>query len=74
TLRSLGVIGTTLAVALFGVLIWLLIDRNLLSLENTTLLQYIGLSIVAIIMAIGISWSHIRRRLTGQLDVDDVDE
>ena len=74
TLRSLGVIGTTLAVALFGVLIWLLIDRNLLSLENTTLLQYIGLSVVAIIMAIGISWSHIRRRLTGQLDVDDVDE
>lgn len=74
TLRSLGIIGTTLAVALFGVLIWLLIDRNVLSLDETTLLQYIGLSVVAIIMAIGISWSHIRRRLTGQLDVDDVDE
>ncbi|MCP4288785.1 MAG: hypothetical protein GY792_30910 [Gammaproteobacteria bacterium] len=74
TLRSLGIVGTTLAVALFSVLIWLLIDRDILSLEETTLLQYIGLAIVAMIMAIGISWSHIRRRMTGQLDVDDVDE
>ena len=74
TLRSLGIIGTTLAVALFSVFIWLLIDRDILSLDETTLLQYIGLIMVAMVMAIGMSWSHIRRRLSGQLDVDDVDE
>jgi len=56
------------------VFIWFLIDRDILSLDETTLLQYIGLIMVAMIMAIGMSWSHIRRRLSGQLDVDDVDE
>ena len=74
TIRSLGIVGTTLASALFGVFVWLLIDREILSLDETTLLQYIVLIIVAMIMAIGMSWSHIRRRLSGQLDVDDVDE
>ncbi|MCB1751477.1 MAG: hypothetical protein KDI74_07110 [Gammaproteobacteria bacterium] len=74
TLRSLGIVGTTLALALFCVFIWLLIDRGILSLDETTLLEYVGLIIIALIMAIGMSWSHIRRRLSGQLDVDDVDE
>ena len=27
----------------------------------------------AIVLAIGMSWSHVRRRLTGQADVDEVD-
>jgi hypothetical protein len=35
---------------------------------------WIGLVMVATILAIGMSWSHVRRRLTGQADVDDVDE
>jgi len=74
TYRSLGPVGTTLAVALFVTLVWLLIDRGILSLEETTALQYIGLIMVATVMAIGMSWSHIRRRMSGQLDVDDVDE
>jgi hypothetical protein len=26
------------------------------------------------VLATGMSWSHIRRRLSGQADVDDVDE
>jgi hypothetical protein len=25
-------------------------------------------------MGLGLSWSHIRRRMSGQLDVDDRDE
>lgn len=74
TFRSLGPVGTTLAMALFVTLIWLLIDRGILSLEQTTVLQYIGLIMLATVMAIGMSWSHIRRRMSGQLDVDDVDE
>ena len=74
TLRSLGAVGTSLAVALFSAVIWLLIDRGILSVEETTALQYIVLVMVASVMVIGMSWSHIRRRMSGQLDVDDVDE
>lgn len=74
TIRSLGEIGTFLAVAFFAALIWALIDYNVLSIENTKVLTYVVLVMVSAIMATGMSWSHIRRRMSGQLDVDDVDE
>lgn len=72
TIRSLGAIGTLLAIAFFGALVWVLIDYDLLSLSNTTILQYVALLIMSAILATGISWSHIRRRITGQADVDEV--
>lgn len=74
TARSLGIIGTLLSLALFGTLVWALIYYQILSLDNTTLLTYLLLVILSAVMAIGLSWSHVRRRLTGQFDVDDSDE
>ena len=74
TVRSLGEIGTLLAIAFFGVLTWLMIDYNVLSVENTEVLTYVILVMLAAIIATGMSWSHIRRRMSGQLDVDEVDE
>ncbi len=74
TVRSLGEIGTFLAIAFFAALTWVLIDYDVLSVENTTVLTYVILAMLSAIMATGMSWSHIRRRMSGQLDVDDVDE
>ena len=74
TVRSLGVIGTLLALAFFAALIWTLVRYEVLSLENTTALVYVVLVMLAAIMATGISWSHVRRRMTGQVDVDEVSE
>ncbi|MES9868838.1 MAG: DUF6524 family protein [Sedimenticola sp.] len=74
TMRSLGVIGTTLAVAFFGIIVWALIEYQVLSLDNTTALEYIVLVMLSAIMATGLSWSHVRRRLTGQIDVDETDD
>ena len=74
TVRSLGEIGTLLAIAFFAALTWLMIDYNVLSVENTEVLTYVVLTMLAAIMATGMSWSHIRRRMSGQLDVDEVDE
>ena len=74
TIRSLGEIGTFLAIAFFAALTWVLIDYNVLSVENTTVLTYVILIMLSAIMATGMSWSHIRRRMSGQLDVDDVDD
>lgn len=74
TLRSLGVVGIGLGAALFGCLIWLFIDLGWLSLEQTGALTWIALVLVSLILATGLSWSHVRRRLTGQLDVDDRDD
>ena len=74
TARSLGVLGTLLSLVLFGTLVWALVYYRIISLENTTLLTYILQVILSAVMAIGLSWSHVRRRLTGQFDVDDSDE
>ena len=73
TMRSLGIFGLVLAAAFFGALLWLAIDFQLVSLANTKLVITLILIIFAGVLATGISWSHIRRRITGQTDVDDVD-
>ncbi|MEW7980531.1 MAG: DUF6524 family protein [Candidatus Sedimenticola endophacoides] len=74
TMRSLGLIGTLLAATLFGTVIWALLYYQWLSLDSVTALSYIILAMISTVMALGLSWSHIRRRLSGQLDVDDRDE
>ena len=73
TLRSLGPAGTLLAAAFFGVIVWALIYYKWLSLDNVTAMQYVVLLVLSAILATGMSWSHIRRRMTGQLDVDDIE-
>jgi hypothetical protein len=74
TLLSLGWLGIALGAALFGCLIWLLVDVGLLSLDSTGALTWIVLLLLSLILATGMSWSHIRRRLTGQFDVDDIED
>jgi hypothetical protein len=74
TIRSLGAIGLTLAVAFFGTLIWLLVDQGWLSLDNQRVLSYVILIMLSAVLAIGLSWSFVRRRLTGQFDVDETDD
>ena len=73
TARSLGIFGIILALAFVASLIWMLVDFGLLSVSNPTFFQYILLVVLSLVLATGMSWSHIRRRMTGQLDVDDVE-
>jgi hypothetical protein len=73
TARSLGAFGLFLAAAFFGAIIWLMIDLNLIEADSFRAITWIVLCILCGILAIGISWSHIRRRVTGQVDVDEVD-
>ncbi len=74
TFNSLGVVGIALGAALFACLIWLLIDWGLMSTESTGALTWLALLLLSFLLATGMSWSHIRRRLSGQLDVDDVED
>jgi len=74
TARSLGAFGVLLAIAFFGTLIWLTVDWGWVPTENITAVTYIILMVISAILGMGMSWSHIRRRLTGQADVDQVDE
>ncbi|MGD9599523.1 MAG: DUF6524 family protein [Steroidobacteraceae bacterium] len=73
TARSLGVVGVLLALAFFAALVWVAVQFGWLDAGNTRTLVWVGLVIAAAILAMGMSWSHVRRRLTGQADVDEVD-
>ncbi len=74
TARSLGVWGLLLVGALFATMLWMMIYYGLLSLDNKSIMSYVALSLLSLLLAIGISWSHLRRRITGQVDVDDVEQ
>ena len=74
TQRSLGVPGLVLTVLFFVLIIWLLIEQGWVSLENTSAITWLILIALSGVMAIGMSWSHIRRRMSGQLDVDETDD
>ncbi|MEP6390227.1 MAG: DUF6524 family protein [Halioglobus sp.] len=73
TFMSMGWLGISLGAALFGCIIWLFVDLGWLSLDATGAITWIVLIILSLILATGMSWSHIRRRMSGQFDVDEVD-
>src|SRR5688572_9277099 len=72
--RSLGPVGLALAFAFFGFLVWLLVEYARLPADSTRALSYIALTVLALVISVGVSWSHVRRRISGQVDADDVDE
>ncbi|MGC9420350.1 MAG: DUF6524 family protein [Rhodovulum sp.] len=74
TLRSIGAFGMLLVAALVGALVWVLVDRGFLSLNDPGLNTWIGIAALSLVLGVGLSWSIVRRRLSGQADVDDVDE
>ena len=74
TLRSLGVLGVILGAAVCVSLIWLFIDLGWISIDSRGVITWLALVVISLLLALGMSWSHVRRRLTGQFDVDDVDD
>jgi hypothetical protein len=70
TRRSIGVGGALLVTAVVGALIWLLLDTGMASANSSRGVSYIVLIGAAVILTVGMSWSHISRRLSGQVDMD----
>lgn len=71
---SLGVIGIVLSVGLSVVVLWSLFFYHLVTADNTTAITWIGLVLLAAILAAGMSWAHLRARWSGQTTVDEIDE
>ena len=74
TFLSMGWLGIILGAALFGCVIWLFLDLGWLDLDSPSEISWVVLVFLSLILAVGMSWSHIRRRLTGQFDVDDIED
>ena len=74
TIRSLGIIGLILALGFFGTLLWMIVDWGLIPADSIRAITYITQVIMCGVLAVGMSWSHIRRRMSGQVDVDEIEE
>lgn len=71
TWRAMDTLGVVLATLALGALVWLLISSGLLKAESATTITWIVLICLASLLGIGLSWSHLWRRLTGQYTVDE---
>ena len=73
TLRSIGLFGMLLILAIAGTVLWVMHDQGWINFEDPSLLTWIGILVMSLVLAVGLSWSIVRRHLSGQADVDDVD-
>lgn len=74
TLRSMGAFGMLLVAAVFAAVIWVLVDWGVLSTTNSTLNTWLGIVALSLVLGMGLSWSILWQRLSGQATVDEVDE
>lgn len=73
TLRSIGILGAIIIAAIFAAGLWVLTDWGLLGLQNSALNIWLGILVLSLILGIGMSWSILRQRLSGQQTTDEVD-
>ena len=73
-LRGIGALGVALIVAVLAALVWVLWDFGWLSLENPSANTWIALVLLSVVLAIGMYWGILWRRMSGQLEVDDTGE
>ncbi|WP_341234843.1 DUF6524 family protein [uncultured Sulfitobacter sp.] len=74
TLRSIGGFGMFLVLAVVGAGLWVLFDYGVLSLDNKDFNVWLGLLALSFVLGVGLSWSIVRRAVSGQADMDDVEE
>ena len=71
---ALGWLGVTLGAALFAAFIWLIVDLGWITMDSTGILTWMTLVVISLILALGMAWSHVKRRITGLVNVDDVED
>jgi len=74
TLSAIGTVGIVLMAALFASIVWWIVSKGWLDVGNRSTMAWIVLLILGVMLGVGMSWSHIRRRLSGQAAVDRVDQ
>lgn len=66
---ALGTIGLVLGAALFATATWMLVQAGWVSLDGVTTMTWVVLLILDVLLGLGLSWSLIRARTTGQVEV-----
>ena len=70
-LRGIGTLGVVLILAVIAALVWVLADLGWLDLNNPTSNTWIALVALSVVLALGMYWGILWRRISGQLEVDD---
>lgn len=66
---ALGSLGVILGVALLAALAWVFVEQRWLDLNTPSAVAWLALLILGTVLGLGLSWSLIRARFTGQLEV-----
>jgi Family of unknown function (DUF6524) len=72
TMRSIGILGAIVIIAIFAAGLWVLSDWGLLGLGNSALNIWLGIFAMSLILGVGMSWSILRQRISGQQTTDEV--
>lgn len=74
TMAAIGTLGVVLLLALFAAIVWWLVSQGWLDVSNRSAMAWVVLLILGLVLGIGMSWSHIRREVSGQASVDRIDQ
>lgn len=70
-LRGIGALGVTLVLAVIAALVWVLLDLGWLSIENPGAMTWVAILALSVVLAVGMYWGILWRRISGQIEVDD---
>ncbi len=73
TWRSMGPYGIATATLSLTVLVWMIQDYGLINLNQTHTVSAVTCSLIATVMAFGVTVSHIKTRLYGQTESNYVE-
>ena len=69
--RGIGRLGVVLILAVFAALIWVLVTYGWLSLDNPSAMTWVALIALSVVLAVGMYWGILWRRISGQIEADD---
>lgn len=70
-LRGIGALGVTLVLAVIVALVWVLLDLGWLSIEKPGAMTWVAILALSVVLAVGMYWGILWRRISGQIEVDD---
>ena len=73
-MQAIGALGLLLMAALTAAMVWLFVSWGWLDVRNATTMTWVVLAALGLILGVGMSWAIIRRQLTGQASVDEIED
>ena len=73
-MQAIGTLGFLLMAAFTGALVWLFVSWGWIDVKNATTMTWVVLLALGLILGVGMSFAILRRELTGQASVDEVDD